>query len=509
MATVTSQLTRIHDLEGSLALVSIGGGAGAAANTDIFLQGSQSAGRRMSNVTLSGFMVDDGAGNDLSAANVHVGVWIWVTHYGSLTALRVRIGDNAASTTYDEHIVPLTEYPALGGWIRVWLDVSRTPDATGGGGLAENAARYFGPVVSIPTVGGNVANVILDAVDHTTTGLLLTGTSGLWSDFLTADEGSTTNKYGVVSSISGIVYCRARLTLGSASSLVFNDSNFTIVFPQQNIVAADFMGITADLQHASTNIDWSGGALQSPGAVKGDLVATGTAGTFDAVSCTLVGLRIVTLTSKCTLTSTTLLLCGLITQAGAVLTGCAITNAPGAVAVLANDPSKISGCTFTSDGTGHAIEISAAGTYTFAGNKFVGYAASDGSTGNEAIYNNSGGAVTLNITGGGDTPSIRNGSGASTTVNNNKSITLTGLKDNTEIRVYTTGTATELAGIENATDGSADNRTFTFSLAAGTDVDIVIHNKIYEYMRIDAFDVPSNDSSIPIAQRFDRNYSNP
>jgi hypothetical protein len=501
-------VTRIHDVEGSLVSVSIGGGAGAAANTDIFIQAAQSLGRRQSNVTLGGFLLDDGAGNDLSVADVHVGLWIWMTHFAVLTALRVRFGTAGGSGNYDEHIVPLTEYPALGGWHRVWVDISRTPDATGGSALDESQVQYFGPVVSLPTVGGNVANLILDAIDHTTTGLSMTGTAGLWSDFVTADQDTQNNKYGVVSAISEIIYCRARLILGTSSSLVFDDSNFVIVFPQQNLVGASFMGITVDLQHASTAVAWASGSLQSPGVVKGDLIVTGTSGAFDVTNCSLTGLRAVIFTSGCTIVGTSFGQCGLVTQSGAAMQVCSFIEPSGAVGVLSDDPSLIEDCSFLSDGTGHAIELTTPGTYTFSGNQFSGYAAS-GDTGNEAIYNNSGGPVTLNIAGGGSTPSVRNGSGASTVVNNNVSVTFTGMKDNTEVRVYEAGTTTEIAGTENATSGSPDNRSFTFSEQASVSVDYVIHNLGYEQIRVNAFSIPTLDATIPIQQRRDRNYLNP
>jgi hypothetical protein len=39
---------------------------------------------------------------------------------------------------------------------------------------------------------------------------------------------------------------------------------------------------------------------------------------------------------------------------------------------------------------------------------------------------------------------------------------VTGLKDGTEVRVYSTGTTTELAGIETVTSGTVNNRFFTF-----------------------------------------------
>jgi hypothetical protein len=58
------------------------------------------------------------------------------------------------------------------------------------------------------------------------------------------------------------------------------------------------------------------------------------------------------------------------------------------------------------------------------------------------FFNNSGGQVTLNVTGG-TIPTFRNGVASTTTIVS-VSITVTGLKDGTEIRVYSTGTTTEL-----------------------------------------------------------------
>jgi hypothetical protein len=130
-------------------------------------------------------------------------------------------------------------------------------------------------------------------------------------------------------------------------------------------------------------------------------------------------------------------------------------------------------------------------------------------SGRAAIYNSSGGNVVINVGGSGTTPTIRNAVGSTTTVNNTKNVTLTGLRDLTEVRVFSAGTTTELAGIEDATDGSAGNRSFTFSLAGGTVVDIRIINKQYEYLKLTSYTVPTSDTEVPIQQRFDRNYRNP
>lgn len=72
-------------------------------------------------------------------------------------------------------------------------------------------------------------------------------------------------------------------------------------------------------------------------------------------------------------------------------------------------------CTFTGSGsTGHAIRITTPGTYDLIGNVFTGFGAD--TTNFAAIYNDSGGLVTLNITDGGTAPTYRNGAGASTVI---------------------------------------------------------------------------------------------
>jgi len=513
MGTVTSQLTRILDMEGSLTFTSIGGGAGAAANTDIFIQGSQSSGRRQSNVTLNGFLVDDGAGNDLSATSVHVGAWMWVTHYGNLTALRLRVGSNSGTGNYDEHIVPLTEYPALGGWVRVWVDISRTPDATGGSGLDEATARHFGPIISLPSVGGNAANLIIDAVDHTTGGLVLTGTAGVWSDFVSADEGNSANKYGVVTSQAGVIYVRARLTLGSSSSLVFSDSDFTLVFPQQNLVESTFMGVNCDLQNASTSIAFSRGNLSSPGVRKGDFVVSGTAGTFTASAMTFSGLRALTLNSKCTIASSAFVGCGPITHGGAVTTGCSVSGYEGAANTsaliydVAADPvGEMDNMTFTKGAAAtHAIEFgtSSPTTITLSGITFSGYHASNGQNDSAVHIKRTAGTVTINVSGG-TTPSYRT-DGATVIVQSSVTVTLTGLKNPSEVRVYDAGTTTERTGTgaENVTTGS-----HAFSLPASTAVDISILALTYQNERILNYSTTIS-TSVPVSQKLDRQYQNP
>lgn len=519
MATVGSQLIRIHDVEGSLTLTSIGGGAGGGANTEIFIQGAQSAGRKQSNAADHGFWLTV-TSRDVSAAGVHVGVWINHIHYAVLTLLRVRLGSTIGSATagnWDGHNFPLPAYPATGGWVRSWINVARTPEATGdSGGLVKTGLIGVAVVASLPAVGGNAPNLIMDASDFTTGGLSLTGTGGLWSDFVSADEGNGTNKYGVVVTQAGVIFCLARLTLGTASSLAFNDSNFVIVFPNQSLVASDFMGISLDLQHVSTSIAWANGVIRSAGAVQGDIRVSGASGVFTATAMTLANLRIIDLTAGCTLSNSRITDSDKLNQNGATISGCIIsgaTTADGEAFLVSDDLDNISGCDFAfSDG--HAIEVRPTGagpfSFTLDGCSFAGYGVNG--TNDAALYINpvtSNADITITVTNG-SLPTYRLAAGYTGTfsISAQVQVTFTGMKDNSEVRVYDADTGAEIAGIEDATGGSPGNRSFAWSDNSGNMVDYVIHSLNYETIRVEGYTVPAVATSIPIQQRIDRNYEN-
>lgn len=154
---------------------------------------------------------------------------------------------------------------------------------------------------------------------------------------------------------------------------------------------------------------------------------------YDFAGLVVVGLDVTNNVSGIALNGATFRGCYEVTLNGGSMSGCRVSQSLASSAVKTTDPSKISGCTFTQGNAGHAIEITTPGTYTFSGNTFSGYGIA-GST-DAAIYNNSGGAVTLNITGGGSTPTVRNGASASTTVNNNVTISLQNVVSGSSIRV--------------------------------------------------------------------------
>jgi hypothetical protein len=84
-------------------------------------------------------------------------------------------------------------------------------------------------------------------------------------------------------------------------------------------------------------------------------------------------------------------------------------------------------------------------------------------------------------------------------------LTLTGLKSNSEVRVFAHGTAIELAGTESSTT----TFDYEYVYAPATYVDVVILHLDWNYYRIDNYLLSASNSSIPIVQITDRVYANP
>jgi hypothetical protein len=234
----------------------------------------------------------------------------------------------------------------------------------------------------------------------------------------------------------------------------------------------------------STSSTWltSGAAITGAGtiilnkAITIDRISIDSFGTLDISALTLTNSTIQNVpdvNNSITLSTSTNVDYCLINTTGLITAGnylCSVT-----------DPSIFTYCTFTGSGsTGHAIRITSPGTYSFTGNQFNGYGA-NGST-SAAIVNESGGLVTLNISGGGNTPTYRNISTATTVINNNVTLTITSNVTlvGAEVRIYDLDNApagslgTELSGSESY--GSAN---YAYSGTAGNSIWIQIMKNGY------------------------------
>lgn len=405
---------------------------------------------------------------------------------------------------------------------------------------------------------GGVENCFNDILFYGNGGLTITGggvgTEGRFIEIAERDRSTADHPGTGVASATGGAYgiCRelgadliglqGPLTFGDSagtSSVRFADSGQTVVFEDRGI-GTDKYGITITGNATGTTSfvlgNKSGASTGADGCSL--IVPTGVGGFFRAQSpnidsCALYGCTLSGFTNGVTFSSNLLTApkhevfsssfvgCGLITIGEVVFKNNNIASATDSAAALVSSTVNISDLTFTSAGSNTGIRIDSAGTYDFTNIFFNGYNDSTGSnlnpgsgSLNAAVWNNSGGAVTINVSGG-SVPSVRNSTGSTTTVLATVTLTLTGMKDNTEVRIYNSvdntppyTAPTELAGIENAVTGTTDNRSFSFTATPATTIYIRTFNTNWIADDI-VFTVPSTNAEIPIAQRRDRVYTNP
>jgi len=283
-----------------------------------------------------------------------------------------------------------------------------------------NVADTFGGRFDATSgIMGNFNNGLVDQITIGT-GLRGTGVGGDLDEWITADEGTIGNRYGFLTTREGVVYFQGKMFFGnSSSSYIFSDNDRVIIFPDVP-VASNFFEIV--VENASSNITFDGFTVQAPGIPK--VALTHISGTWNILNSTLDGIRVVTGGSGLAIEGTKISNSGQIDLNGMTLTGSSVIASTAASAVIvgaSTDLDNVSDVLFDSN-SGHSIEIQTPGTYNLDQLTFLG-GGTDGSL-TADIYNNSGGVVTLNVLNGGSTPTVRNGAGASTTINNSVTISL-------------------------------------------------------------------------------------
>jgi hypothetical protein len=182
--------------------------------------------------------------------------------------------------------------------------------------------------------------------------------------------------------------------------------------------------------------------------------STSTADIYDFAGASIVGYDItnaIITINDCTLKDCSALLNG----GGLARVNIVDSDAP----VTTNDPENIVDCAFTSPGTGHGIVITATGTYSFTGNSFTGYGAD--ATTDAAIYNNSGGLVTINLGAGDTPPTVRNGSGASTVINEFLGNATATVLAGSRVQLYN---VTDVAELDNVVEAGTS---YSYAFASG------------------------------------------
>jgi len=374
-------------------------------------------------------------------------------------------------------------YP-YGGWTCNVVNTSIAVDNTAGSpGAAE---QYIGGAVYVVTGSNKGSPHGVDAIRYGrgsaifTLGDLANGYATI-PGFATQND-LIANRWGLIQETAGGYLWQGRMLLGStAGNLVdFRDSNRNIFVKWTPKVTENFNLI--EIQNSSSFVSMTGMTFQvldTSTASRGKFLVTDPADVY-LEQCTFIDMD--TFTFHTTSTSAdvidcTFRRCELITQNDAVFEGCTFDSSTASAGLLASDLDVISTCAFISDGTGHAMELSPAtsgGTYTLTGCTFTDYAAVSGSTGNEAIYNNSGGHVVISV-GTGQIPSYRNGVGSTTVIQGSVSV-LVDVNDTNGVAVsgaqtaiYLTSDRTELVNVDTDVNGQV-----IYSYAGSTPVGVEV-----------------------------------
>jgi hypothetical protein len=465
--------------------------SGSTQTEPSFIQGTAAIGEKVSNSTtdFKTTQLSGGGGTfsfDFSSGGANEGdhLLCWInalTPINATTGIRLCMDDNSVGTGV-WGLAPASNY--TGGFIPRVIDtaadftsVTGSFTTTGNPAQLNAVDEVGGGFTTITMISGNFANVLIDQFTIGT-GLRVDGTSNTWSTIETAEA---SNVWGWQVEQLGAYIWRGGVYLGPSTGTAtssFTDTGQVVTFAAEN-VATGFYDI--NIRGANTTITFTQHVISSedPAIARWNLTLDGTSiPTFDDSASLFKGFDVITLQAGSTLDGTTLDNGNSIIQNGATITNCSISNAntaDGVALIQSDNLANISNCNFTfSDG--HAIEITTAGTYSFSGNTFTGYGA-DG-TNDAAIYNNSGGLVTINSSNNSGI-TVRNGAGATTTVVDAVTVSVTGVSEGTSVQVLANETAGTVTKGDVLGFGLADaSGEFSFSInyegAFGAGLDVII-----------------------------------
>lgn len=474
---------------------------------DDIVEGAGAAGDKISNST-DVIVVDafEGATTtfDFSVGGTHEG-WHGIGWCNTKTPINATTGIQLYarnSANHNGYINAMPSYFYKGGFTtRVWnpsadFTAASTWTTNGNPAQLDDVTGFGFRFTTTTSIMGSFNNC---QVDQFTFGLGVradvgtSGTPNVYQDVV--DEDQDTSFWGWFSSFGA----KGGLYIGPATGTTaswFVDSAFALKFLDEN-VAAGFYGIFIRGANTTCEFTLANISAENSATARWDLILESdmgsTTGGFVDTNGVWSGYDTVTLNQYAELTGTTLIDGTIITQNEALMDGITLLDAntaTGEHAILSDNPGDIENSTFEQGAAGHAVRCDDIGTYDWTANFDTGYTGTRGtnlvssSGSNDAMfYNNSGGLITLNVTGGGQAPSVRNGASATTQVNNNVSITISPLVTGSVVSIYLAGTSTSVD--ETLNSGTS----FNFSVAGSTGVDIVI---------MEGATGDSEDASIPI-----------
>ena len=516
-ASYTTNLVDITTAEGTTGFTAVGGGGAIAyQETDFYIQGSFCLSKATNNTWDSsgtprgGALFNNGAGITVPTDGAVLN-WIYWWGPGVLATkanggAEINIGN--LTTAYRAWYVTGGDDWEFGGWRCYPIDPSVTPDRTVG---TPNATlQYFGwqanVAAAVNIARGNPYGC--DAIRYGRCDIVVTAgdLANGYGTFLGAAtwDNAVIRRYGMLTPRDGAYYHQGLFQMGTdATAVDFRDSNRVIFIQNTEKVSANFNRY--EVRNASSRVDWTGVNISALGAVsKGRFEAVADADiNFD--TCVFTDMDTFIFQSNSTLVDTTFRRCGRVTLGGATMTDGLITRSTATSALLVGSSvSTLSNTAFISAGTGHAIEITGGTSHTLNNLTFSGYAASNGSTGNEAVYVNiASGSVTINSD---SAISVRTAGATVTVVAGQKTLTITNIVSGSDVVILAAGTDTVLAINDGATN-PVTSFAYSYTYSAGVNVDVAVYKAGYVPYIVRAYLLENGNASLPAAQVVDRNYT--
>lgn len=394
-----------------------GGGGGVADEPDIVYQGGAAQSRKVS-TTLIGRNYTHGSGTDATATDRrHLLMKLNCTNFTALntratpgTELKVGSGSGAY---YVYRLFGSDNYPLAGGWQFVALSPNVAGYRQSTTGSPSLTSVLYWSWLGDYTATAKAENHCIDAIDLGAGLKLLNGdgasADGVWADFLSADEGTSANRWGYIrSDKTGLIYfVNGRLQIGeSATETDFTDATGQVLVWENGLVETGFHELLLDAQNANSVISITGSTFDSNGQKDNDgdrgytttedsrLVITGdtnagVGGTVDLAGCVGKNLSNIVLDAGCTIDDgdfqTESMTMGAAEIKNSILRTTSITNVGTITDPTFGVSSDLHDTLFLQEGAGHAMDIGSAGSYTFTGLTFTGYNASDGQS-DSAVY---------------------------------------------------------------------------------------------------------------------------
>jgi len=352
-----------------------------------------------------------------------------------------------------------------GGWQCYAVNPAKTADYTVGTGHG-GTYRFFGAAADVIS---NISKGTMHGWDamYYGRGQILFDNGSVSDGAATFDSMATANdnqnnRWGLFQKEGTGYLWKGLMSFGEIAACYFVDSNINITIDDTPATYATFNKI--EIKNTGSVITWNNVniiALLSTQLSKGDFEMVDNA-TVNLTACSFTDMNTFIFNSNATITDSTFRRCNTITQNNAIFSYCIFSNSTASSTLISDNPSDLNGCTFDSDGSNHAIELTTAcagNSYNLTNHEFNGYATSNGSTGNEVIYNNSGGAVTLNASNITGTVSVRNGTGSTTTVVSSVPVSIVVVDvantpiQTAQVAVYQTSDDTQLVNTDTDVNG--------------------------------------------------------